>query len=134
MDIFVAYIILGSLILIIGIGYLINRIVFMKQAKVIKGKIIRIKEDYINNKKSYFPIIEYSDYKGKRNVYTSNTGSRRSKYQIDDIVNLRYLRVDKKNKVCEDTPFALFGVALIFIPSGLLFCIIGIVILTIMYK
>lgn len=72
MDIFVAYIILGSLILIIGIGYLINRILFMKQAKVIKGKIIRIKEDYINNKKSYFPIIEYFDYKGKRNVYTSN--------------------------------------------------------------
>lgn len=126
MDVLAICIILGSIILIIGIGYLINRLAFMRKAKVIKGKIIRIKEDYINNRKSFFPTIEYSDYNGKRSVYESNTGYRRSKYRINDIVNLRYLRVNKKNVVCEDTPFALYGVSLIFIPIGLLFCVIGI--------
>lgn len=127
MDVLAVCMIIGTLILFIGIGFLTNRIIFIKQAKLIKGKVIRIKEDYIDNKKSFFPVIEYLDERGKRSVFESSAGSyRSSKYRVNDVINLRYRRVGKKNKVCENSIFALFGIALLFIPIGLLFSVIGV--------
>lgn len=126
MDVLVLFLILGLLFLIIGIVYLVHIIIFIQHSKIITGKIIRINQGYSNNIKGYFPIIQYYDYKGKLSSYESNTGYLQSTFKVNDIISLRYIRVNKKSKVCENNTFALFGVSLISIPIGLIFFTIGI--------
>lgn len=123
---FFLFAILGILLFIIGLVYLINKISLVKHGKIISGTVIDLREDYVNNKKAYFPVIKYYDDNGQRKSFKSEAGFSRLKYAVGDNVGLRYYRQGLKDVVCINTVFALYGVSLISIPIGLLFSIIGI--------
>lgn len=111
---------------IIGLVYLLNRVKFVRNAIVIKGKVVDLKRDSINYKKAYFPVVSYIDDMGKRRTFESDAGYNRSIYNIGDEVELKYYRMGKKRKVSINTVFALYGVSLVFMPIGLLFVVIGV--------
>ena len=96
MGFFAFSVFIGPLLFIIGVGYLINKIVFIRSSKIIEGKIIEIREGYVNNRKSYFPIVEYRNEEGKIRSYESNTGYWKSRCKKGDLIELRYIRYKMK--------------------------------------
>lgn len=123
------FVIIGPVSLIIGILLLIKRKEFVSKSRVISGTVIDTKEGYVNNKKSFFPVIEYYDENNSsKEVFESDTGYNPPKYKVGDIVEVRYYRRGEKKISCLNTWFAIWGGPAIFIPIGALFSIIGVII------
>lgn len=129
MDALYIFIFIGPIILILGIIMLIKRKKFVSQSKIIRGKVIDNKKGYINNHKTYFPVIEYTDDDLSIRTFQSSTGYNPPKYKVGDVIEVRYYADGDNKHLAVNTWFAIWGVPAIFIPIGILFSIIGTILL-----
>lgn len=126
MNFFYFSVILGPILFLVGMIVLIKRIIFLKNAKTVLGTVMEMKKGYIDNRRTYFPVVKYTDFAGHTKVFESDTGySSQLKYKVGDTIKCKYRLSKGIDEIHILSFFSLFGISLLFISIGALFSVIG---------
>lgn len=69
------------------------RVLLFGQATV--GEVVRFETRESDDSVSYFPVIQYVNSNGEKNIFTSTSGVSPSQQVVGSLVHIRYLRSKK---------------------------------------
>lgn len=125
---FIIILAIGIWLLVYGISKLSVRIKYVPMSKIITGTVVDMRKTYAKRGgTAYYPVIEYLNPE-TNNVekFEHEVGSGHSKYNIGDILDLRFYNGVSKKFVLINTwagiwsaPIAIIIAGLVFTASGL---------------
>jgi hypothetical protein len=125
--VFIIILVIGIWLLVYGISNLSVRIKYIPISKVITGTVIDMRKAYARRgRTAYFPVIEY--YNPETNnveKFEHEVGNGYSKYNIGDILELRYYNGKSKKFVLVNTWAGIWSAPIAFIIAGLIFTALG---------
>jgi len=123
------FLVLGVIMLIIALFVLNNKQQFVKNSMITTGKVINVEKRQSTDSEghtsySYYPVCVFQTENQELITFVSKTGSGRSKYDVEDEVEIRYDPSDPSHAEINSF-FRIWMLPVILGAMGLVFFLIG---------
>lgn len=128
--------ILGGLAMLFSsASWVFKNVKLKRTAQKTKGKVISLSENRSKGSRSFSPVFEFTTLDGVTVKVLDKTGTNPPRYQIGEVVVVKYSADDPENALIDDelnrnpnmAPFALGCASVAILLVGILFLIYGLI-------